>query len=123
MQHADFGRYLFDLNHTKAGYIVRAELEIGEFEGQSARVKDYAGLLVMRQMETYMGKGKSKWDWGIDGNPAKLQKQMVILRKKYAASILLSKCNLLMEKVKSNVEKITGVVTNIPLTKKPLKSK
>ena len=82
---------------------MNAEVEIAEFEGQTARVKEYAGRFVMRQMESYMGKGK-KWNWGLDGNKDKLQKQMVILRKKYATHILLSKCNLLMGLVKTNIE-------------------
>ena len=122
MQRGDFARYLFDVRHKKAGLFFKEELDIVEFEGQTARVKDYAGRFVMRQMESYMGKG-IKWDWGLVENKNKLQKQMVILRKKYAARILLSECNLLMGRVKTNIEKIAGVVTKIPLIKGPLKAK
>ena len=81
VQHNDFGCCLFGLKHIKSGNIVKAKLEIAAFEGQTVAVKEYAGIFVMRQMESYMGKG-IKWDWGLDANPARSRKQIVILRKK-----------------------------------------
>ncbi|GJS23564.1 hypothetical protein Tco_0452196 [Tanacetum coccineum] len=37
--HADFGRYLYGLDHIKSGNIINAELEIGEYAWQTATEK------------------------------------------------------------------------------------
>ncbi|GKC00259.1 hypothetical protein Tco_0986395 [Tanacetum coccineum] len=43
MLHADFGRYLYGLDHIKSRNIITAELEIGEYDWQTATVRPYAG--------------------------------------------------------------------------------
>ncbi|GJT66431.1 alternative oxidase 1 [Tanacetum coccineum] len=101
MLHADFGRYLYGLDHIKARNIIIAELEIGEYEWQTATLRPYAGLILMRIMETYMGKGMRNWDMRLDSNGVKLQKKLTVLCKKYAATILMSDCNVLKEQVKA----------------------
>ncbi|GKB11928.1 hypothetical protein Tco_0845851 [Tanacetum coccineum] len=83
---------------SNAGNIIKAELEIGEYDWQTVTVRPYAGLFVMRIMETYMGKGVRNWDVRLDASGGNIQKQLVVLSKKYAASILLSDCNLLKAK-------------------------
>ncbi|GJU13289.1 hypothetical protein Tco_1135685 [Tanacetum coccineum] len=88
MLHADFGRYLYGLDHIKARNIIIAELEIGEYEWQTATLRPYAGFILMRIMETYMGKGMRNWDLRLDSNRVKLQKQLTVLCRKYAATIL-----------------------------------
>ncbi|GKC24971.1 hypothetical protein Tco_1027121 [Tanacetum coccineum] len=57
-----------------------------------------SGLFVIRIMETYMGKGVRNWDVRLDASGGNIKKQLVVLSKKYAASILLSDCNLLKAK-------------------------
>nr|GEY34467.1 hypothetical protein [Tanacetum cinerariifolium] len=57
MLHADFGRYLYGLDHIKSRNMITAELEIGEYDWQTAMVRPYAAIFIMRIMETYMGKG------------------------------------------------------------------
>ncbi|GKE06782.1 hypothetical protein Tco_1398800, partial [Tanacetum coccineum] len=42
MLHADFGRYLYGLNHIKSGNMIKAELEIREYAWQTATVRPYA---------------------------------------------------------------------------------
>ncbi|GJZ52845.1 hypothetical protein Tco_0607730 [Tanacetum coccineum] len=41
--HADFGRYLYGLDHIKSRNMITAELEIGEYDWQTATVRPYAG--------------------------------------------------------------------------------
>ncbi|GKA47371.1 hypothetical protein Tco_0740254 [Tanacetum coccineum] len=42
----NFGRYLYELNHIKAGNDIKAELDIGELKWQTATVRSYAGEYV-----------------------------------------------------------------------------
>ncbi|GJT65610.1 hypothetical protein Tco_1017090 [Tanacetum coccineum] len=72
MLHADFGRYLYGLDHIKSRNIITAELEIGEYDWQTATVRPYAGLILMRIMETYREKGMRNWDLRLDSNRVKL---------------------------------------------------
>nr|GEU71913.1 hypothetical protein [Tanacetum cinerariifolium] len=59
-------------------------------------------------METYMGKGMHNWDLRLNSNRVKLQKQLTVLCKKYAATILMSDCNVLKEQVKAHMEHASG---------------
>ncbi|GJZ74425.1 hypothetical protein Tco_0638571 [Tanacetum coccineum] len=121
MLHADFGRYLYGLDHIKARNIIIAELEIGEYEWQTATLRPYAGLILMRIMETYMGKGMRNWDMRLDSNGVKLQKKLTVLCKKYAATILMSDCNVLKEQVKAHMNHASGsMLSDVPLTKGPV---
>nr|GEW61507.1 hypothetical protein [Tanacetum cinerariifolium] len=43
MLHADFGRYVYGLDHIKSRNMITAELEIGEYDWQTATVRPYAG--------------------------------------------------------------------------------
>ncbi|GKB38193.1 hypothetical protein Tco_0883135, partial [Tanacetum coccineum] len=43
MLHADFGRYLYGLDHIKSRNIITTELEIGEYDWKTATVRPYAG--------------------------------------------------------------------------------
>ncbi|GKC13816.1 hypothetical protein Tco_1010598 [Tanacetum coccineum] len=124
MLHADFGRYLYGLDHIKARNIIIAELEIGEYEWQTATLRPYAGFILMRIMETYMGKGMRNWDLRLDSNGVKLQKKLTVLCKKYTATILMSDCNVLKEQVKAHMDHASGsMLSDVPLTKGPVKIK
>nr|GFB12274.1 hypothetical protein [Tanacetum cinerariifolium] len=84
--------------------MITAKLDIGEYDWQIATVRPYAGLFLMRIMETYMWKGMRNWDLTLDSNRVKLQKQLNVLCKKYVATILMSDCNVLKEQVKAHTE-------------------
>nr|GEV11840.1 hypothetical protein [Tanacetum cinerariifolium] len=102
--HADFGRYLYGLDHMKSRNMITAELKIGEYDRQTATFRPYAAVFLMRIMETYMGKGTRNWDLRLNSNRVKLQKQLTVLCKKYAATILMSDCNVLKEQVKAHMK-------------------
>ncbi|KAJ0584430.1 hypothetical protein HanHA300_Chr00c0194g0727401 [Helianthus annuus] len=53
-----------------------------------------SGVYVMRHMETYMGTRRNKWDCGFATQKSKLNKQLLMAKKKYAAKIILSDINL-----------------------------
>nr|GFA82267.1 hypothetical protein [Tanacetum cinerariifolium] len=88
--------------------MITAELEIGEYDWQTAMIQPYAGVFLMLIMETYMGKGMRNYDLRLDSNHVKLQKQLTLLCKKYAATILMSDCNVLKEQVKVHMEHAPG---------------
>nr|GEZ91587.1 alternative oxidase 1 [Tanacetum cinerariifolium] len=104
MLHADFGRYLYGLDHMKSRNMITTELEIGKYDRKTATVRPYAAVFLMRIMETYMGKGMRNWDLRFNSNRVKVQKQLTVLCKKYAATILMSDCNILKEQVKAHME-------------------
>nr|GFC57418.1 hypothetical protein [Tanacetum cinerariifolium] len=108
MLHADIGRYLYGLDHMKSRNMITAELEIAEYVWQTATVRPYAAVFIMRIMETYMGKGMRNWDQRLNSNHVKLQKQLTVLCKKYVATILMSDCNILKEQVKAHMEDASG---------------
>ncbi|GJT65613.1 hypothetical protein Tco_1017093 [Tanacetum coccineum] len=121
--HTDFGRYLYSLGHRKASTMITAKLVFGEYEWQTATVRPYASVFLMRIMETYMGKGMRNWDLRLNTTRGKLQKQLAVLCKKYAATILLSDCNMLKALVRAKIENETGVLSGVPLIKGPIKIK
>lgn len=57
------------------------------------------GIFVMRHMETYMGQRCNKWDCGLDDESDTQTDQLNALRVKYLTKILLSKINILRDKV------------------------
>nr|GEX28774.1 hypothetical protein [Tanacetum cinerariifolium] len=63
-----FGRYLYGLDHMKSRNMITAELEIGEYDWQTATVCPYASVFLMSIMETYMGKGMRNWDLRLNSN-------------------------------------------------------
>nr|GEV45995.1 hypothetical protein [Tanacetum cinerariifolium] len=54
------------------------------------------------------GKGMRNWDLRLNSNHVKLQKQLIVLCKKYAATILMFDCNVLKEQVKAQMEHASG---------------
>ncbi|GJT66430.1 hypothetical protein Tco_1017910 [Tanacetum coccineum] len=95
---------------AKIGNSIVAEMLIGEYDWQTATVRPYAGLILIRIMETYMGKGMRNWDLRLDSNRVKLQKKLTMLCKKYAATILMSDCNVLKEQVKAHMDHASEMV-------------
>ncbi|GJW76409.1 hypothetical protein Tco_0138091 [Tanacetum coccineum] len=97
--HADFGRYLTTVGHTKASAIFTASLNFMRMKCQSKSKSANWGVYAMRHMETYMGNMKEKCECGLDVDGRKHTSQINKLRVKYAAKILLSSCNIHHKKV------------------------
>nr|GEU59629.1 hypothetical protein [Tanacetum cinerariifolium] len=97
--HADFGRYLTTVGHTKASAIFAARLNFIRMKCQSKSKSADWGVYAMRHMETYMGNMKEKCECGLDVDGRKHTSQINKLREKYAAKILLSGCNIHYKKV------------------------
>ncbi|GJT67910.1 C2 calcium-dependent membrane-targeting protein [Tanacetum coccineum] len=97
--HADFGRYLTSIGHTKASAIFHAGLNYLRMQCQTNSKAANCGVYAMRHMETFMGKTREKCECGLDIEGRKLTTQINKLRVKYAAKILLFGCNIHLNKV------------------------
>nr|GEW84503.1 hypothetical protein [Tanacetum cinerariifolium] len=98
-KHADFGRYLTTVGHTKASAIFTTTLNFMRMKCQSKSKSANWGVYAIRHMETYMGNIKEKCECGLDVDGRKHTSQINKLRVKYAAKILLSGCNIHHKKV------------------------
>nr|GEY45127.1 hypothetical protein [Tanacetum cinerariifolium] len=85
MPHADFGRYLTTVGHTKASVIFTASLNFLRMKFQSKSKSANWGVYAMRHMETYIGNMKEKCECGLDVDGCKNTSQINKLRVKYAA--------------------------------------
>nr|GEY06334.1 hypothetical protein [Tanacetum cinerariifolium] len=101
--HADFGRYLASVGHTKGSDILTGGLKYLKMKCQTNSKDANCGVFVMRHMETYMGNTNKKFDCGLDVEGRKQTGQINKLRMKYAAKILLSECNIRIEKVRDQL--------------------
>ncbi|GJT29876.1 hypothetical protein Tco_0910151, partial [Tanacetum coccineum] len=115
MLQEDLVQYLMVKNHTKVGNFIRSKIEVGEFDWQTNSMEKEVGIFVMRHMETRMGMGIDELNCCLAGNTRKLKKQLLFLRKKYSAKILLSECNILKEKVVQNASEFGKKPTKVPL--------
>nr|GFA39830.1 putative ulp1 protease family, C-terminal catalytic domain-containing protein [Tanacetum cinerariifolium] len=97
-----------------SGNFIGSEIEVGEFDWQTNNMKTEAGIFVMRHMETYMGMGMDELNCCLAGNTRTLKKQLLFLRKKYSAKIILSECNILKETVLQNASKFGNKPTKVP---------
>ncbi|GJT36665.1 ulp1 protease family, C-terminal catalytic domain-containing protein [Tanacetum coccineum] len=121
--HKHFGQYLSVLNHGKAAAISESQLVRGTFDWQTdKRVKD-SGILVMRDMETYMGNELGKWKCGLDVEGKKQNTQLGRLRNKYAAKLLLSDCNIYKSKINEEMDMMKSEVFNVKSIKVPQRGK
>ncbi|GJY61927.1 hypothetical protein Tco_0462584, partial [Tanacetum coccineum] len=109
----DFRQYLMVKNHTKAGNFIGSEIEVGEFDWQTNSMETEAGIFVMRHMETCMGMGMDELNCCLAGTTRKLKKQLLFLRKKYSAKILLSECNILKETMVQNASEFGKKATKV----------
>nr|GEW11364.1 ulp1 protease family, C-terminal catalytic domain-containing protein [Tanacetum cinerariifolium] len=114
MLQKDFGQYLMLKNHSKARNFIGSEIEVGEFDSQTNNMEIEAGIFVMRHMETCMGMGMDELNCCLAGNTRKLKKQLLFLRKKYSAKILLSECNIVTETVVQNASEFGNKPTKVP---------
>ncbi|PWA93030.1 hypothetical protein CTI12_AA075780 [Artemisia annua] len=106
MLHTNFGQYMLARFHAKAKSIINADLERGKFNWQTDEREKDSGVFLMRHMETYKGTGMGKWNCGLDADVKKQLTQLGRLRKKYAARILLSDCNIHKEKIRAESDQM-----------------
>ena len=92
-------------NHEKADEILKSEITRGEFHWQTDKRPNDCGVFVMRHMEDYMGMSIQRWDCGIEDEGRKQTNQLGKLRKKYAARLLLSDCNINKDKIAAEMMK------------------
>ena len=97
-------------NHEKADEIINSEITRGEFHWQTDKRPNDCGVFVMRHMENYMGMNVLKWECGLEDEGRKQTIQLGKLRKKYAAKLLLSECNMNKEKIVAAMMKFRDAV-------------
>ena len=105
MQQKKFGNFMKNRNHEKADEILKSEITRGEFHWQTDKRPKDCGVFVMRHMEDYMGMNIQRWDCGIEDEGRKQTNQLGKLRKKYAARLLLSDCNINKDKIAAEMMK------------------
>ncbi|PWA60900.1 hypothetical protein CTI12_AA379850 [Artemisia annua] len=100
-----FANFMRSRIHEKAFAILKSVITRGEFHWQTDRRPTDCGVFVMRHMEHYMGNNILRWDCGIEDEGRKQTNQLVKLRKKYAARLLLSDCNMKKDKIVADMMK------------------
>ena len=101
---------MINRNHAKAEEIMKSEITNGEFHWQTDKRPKDCGVFVMRHMENYMGMSILNWDCGLEDEGRKQTIQLGKLRKKYAAKLLLSDCNMIKDKIVSDMMKFRDAV-------------
>lgn len=81
----------------------------GEFHWQIDSRPNDCGVFVMHHMEHYMGYTIVRWDCGLEDERRKQTQQLVNLRKKYVARLLLSECNIHKDKILADLSDIQVV--------------
>ncbi|KAK1440876.1 hypothetical protein QVD17_06708 [Tagetes erecta] len=100
-------RYLKSVGHIKAGVIKLCKPKVLKLKWATHGMLEDSGVLIMRHMETFMWTGVDVWDCGLSIDARKLKQQILRLRKKYAAKILLSPINIHEKKIKGSVWVVT----------------
>ncbi|KAI3786742.1 hypothetical protein L1987_40650 [Smallanthus sonchifolius] len=93
-----FVKYLEHVKHAKTDELNATKIKKVKIPWATTANALYCVVFVIRHMEKYMG-AKEEFNSGLSTNGAKKNKQLKILRKKYAAHVLLSECNKLREKI------------------------
>jgi len=70
------------------------------------------GVFLMRHMETWMGITNDKWDCGFPKDSTKIKTKINLLRKKYAAALLLSESNTHRDRVIEEATKLKNSMKN-----------
>ncbi|KAI3755081.1 hypothetical protein L1987_54874 [Smallanthus sonchifolius] len=93
-----FVKYLEHVKHPKTDELNAAKIKKVKIAWATTSNALDCVVFVMRHMEKYMG-AKVEFNTGLSSNGPKKNKQLKILRKKYAAHILLSECNQLRQQI------------------------
>ncbi|GJY65100.1 hypothetical protein Tco_0466560 [Tanacetum coccineum] len=104
-------------NLTKDGYrksmvvtntndVVVATVMQKGFLLQTDKRPNDSGVFLMRHMEAYMGNVISKWACGLEAEGKKQNTMLGGLRKRYAATLVLSECNLHRDIIRAQLDDI-----------------
>ncbi|KAF5818743.1 putative Ulp1 protease family catalytic domain, papain-like cysteine peptidase superfamily [Helianthus annuus] len=94
-----FDKYLEEVNHPKRIQIQQVFPRRLNLSWAVRGNKVDCGVYAIRHMETYMGVTSDKWHCGFPNEPRKIKGKLNLLRKKYAAALLLSKTNINRDKI------------------------
>ncbi|PWA60022.1 ulp1 protease family, C-terminal catalytic domain-containing protein [Artemisia annua] len=94
-----FCDYLKKKNHPKFHIMRLCKPNILKMAWRTRRNENDCGILVMRHMETYNGQKNEEGNSGLRNEGEGQQGQLKILRRKYAAKILLSDENIHRKKI------------------------
>ncbi|GKE76534.1 hypothetical protein Tco_1542654, partial [Tanacetum coccineum] len=86
-----FCDYLAKLNPNKVASVLRVEVTREDYYWQTDKRPNDSGVILMRHMEAYMGTIISKWACRLETEGRKQNTMLARLRKRYAATLLLSK--------------------------------
>lgn len=106
------------LNHNKAAAILSVEVIREDFQWQSDKRPKDSGVFLMRHMEAYMGGLLSKWSCGLEKEGKKQNNMLDRLRKRYAATLMLSECNIHSDSNRARLEAIEAA--NVPVKRMKL---
>ncbi|GJZ43884.1 C2 calcium-dependent membrane-targeting protein [Tanacetum coccineum] len=118
-----FCGYLDRLNPNKAAAVLRVEVKREDFYWQTDKRPNDSGVFLMRHMEAYMGTIISKWACGLETEGRKQNTMLGRLRKRYAATLLLSKCNMHSYIVRAQLEGIQVAEGPVKRMKLPARGK
>ncbi|KAI3695088.1 hypothetical protein L1987_78076 [Smallanthus sonchifolius] len=93
-----FVKYLEHIKHPKTYELNATKIKKVKISWATTSNALDCEIFVMRHMEKYLG-AKEEFNSGLSTNSPKKNKQLKIVRKKYAAHILLSECNKVREKI------------------------
>jgi len=97
-------KYLKKVEHPKWTEVEKLEpTRLNIDWATTGNYKD-CGVFLMRHMETWMGVTKDKWDCGFP--KTNIKAKVNLLRKKYAAAILLSESNIHRARVLEEAKKL-----------------
>nr|GEW78715.1 ribonuclease H-like domain-containing protein [Tanacetum cinerariifolium] len=116
--HKSFCQYLERLNPNKAAALLMVEVTRENFDWQTDKRLNDSGVCLMRHMEAYMGTTISKWSCRLKTKGRKQNMLLGHLRKKYAARLLFSECNLHRDTIQAQLDDIK--VANVPVNKMKL---
>nr|GEY48283.1 hypothetical protein [Tanacetum cinerariifolium] len=110
------------LNPNKTASVSRVEVTREDFDWQTdKRLNDY-GVFLMRHMEAYMGTIISKWACRLETKGRKQNTMLARLRKTYATTLLLSKCNVHSDSVRAQLDGIQVAEVPVKRMKLPTRS-
>ncbi|KAI3820342.1 hypothetical protein L1987_07888 [Smallanthus sonchifolius] len=112
-----FGKYLEIVGNPKSSQIQSAEPLRLSFKWSTSENSNDCGIFLMRHMECYKGISK-QWDCGFEPEGKKQATQILRLRCKYAAKILLSELNIHRAAVLSDASRICDELQNLKTLKK-----
>ncbi|KAI3732599.1 hypothetical protein L1987_63805 [Smallanthus sonchifolius] len=112
-----FGKYLEIVGNPKSFQIQSADPLRLSLKWSTSENSNDCGIFLMRHMECYKGISK-QWDCGFEPEGRKQSTQILRLRCKYAAKILLSELNIHRATVLSDTSSICEELQNLKRLKK-----